>query len=693
MPSEQALQKLAQDKPVIAFARNTRYFYFIPEGGLAEKQITENDLAHHIVRINALEADATGAILRTDENSSYLYYLVKILCLDYKKPNHFSPEYVFAQEFTLHYNEFANSLPEFARLRELARLTVYVQLLNGVKKSQEAKKSHLEGILNNSQHWHIRQHETDQSITKINQEYQRIYDETYREVQATITQDMNKFNSEYSRTALDRKHRAALSEMMQDIGTLDFTIYSPEVIAHCEEMFQENRRRILNQYGQKQWDYNASDIRRQCNNEKETIAKDMTRQKREAIHKQLFSHFDALLPDPRITISEFVTQFMDGYPGNLVGLLVNNSYNKSLTTFADSLSSLGVTKSEVEQALSSSTARNNIATTITDKNTQNLRTQRYTAIERAKCIPEEEKTHLRQLIAKISNVIDQLFALGIGREQPSPTLPIPSHKCTWVPASVDHQEGRTRLVYGGVHIQPRINIETRMTAQTQSAVNTCYNPDYHYRYNAQDLPRATQDGRSNAYHHRMAAHASSSTPSASAGAPSGGSGSSRGGGSFSGGSSSGSGSYSGGSSSGGSSSGGGGGSSGGGASYSSRIPVVTEKGLRRVEEHLNRVFVHENGQNIPKCYQNEFQGPERAMLQRLHEGHRSSQDVEFYLHELKESSIFRRTMNLKTAHEGALKYRNATEFNLFHKDVMDRYPDQFNATWRKQYESSSFAPK
>ncbi|MCL6581746.1 MAG: hypothetical protein K6U08_09070, partial [Firmicutes bacterium] len=105
------------------------------------------------------------------------------------------------------------------------------------------------------------------------------------------------------------------------------------------------------------------------------------------------------------------------------------------------------------------------------------------------------------------------------------------------------------------------------------------------------------------------------------------------------------------------------------------IPRITAKGLGRVEQHLDDIL---RQQGIPK----ELQAGERAMLERLRSGRAATQDVEFYLHELKESSSLRRTGDLRKAHQEALGWRGVTEKDLFHPDVIQRYPELFGPGWR-----------
>ena len=70
------------------------------------------------------------------------------------------------------------------------------------------------------------------------------------------------------------------------------------------------------------------------------------------------------------------------------------------------------------------------------------------------------------------------------------------------------------------------------------------------------------------------------------------------------------------------------------------------------------------------------------MLERLRSGHATAQDIEFYLHELKESAIFRRTGDLGRAHGEALRWRGVSERMLFHRDVIEQYPGFFSPAWK-----------
>ncbi len=110
--------------------------------------------------------------------------------------------------------------------------------------------------------------------------------------------------------------------------------------------------------------------------------------------------------------------------------------------------------------------------------------------------------------------------------------------------------------------------------------------------------------------------------------------------------------------------------------YPVPTPRITEALLSRIERHLDAIL---ELQDLPPM----LQAGERAMLARLRAGNTTRQDIEFYLHELIESANLRRTADLKKAHEAALKFRRVTERDLFHSDVIRKYPELFPYSWRE----------
>ena len=64
------------------------------------------------------------------DNDHFLYQLTTYICDTIKKPTHFSPERIFAEKFTLFYDQFAEAIPSFYRLKELSRATSIINQLN-----------------------------------------------------------------------------------------------------------------------------------------------------------------------------------------------------------------------------------------------------------------------------------------------------------------------------------------------------------------------------------------------------------------------------------------------------------------------------------------------------------------------------------------------------------------------------------
>jgi RHS repeat-associated protein len=109
-------------------------------------------------------------------------------------------------------------------------------------------------------------------------------------------------------------------------------------------------------------------------------------------------------------------------------------------------------------------------------------------------------------------------------------------------------------------------------------------------------------------------------------------------------------------------------------------PRVTDKGLARVEAHLDDVL-KDQFPEFSRADQLKFQAGERGMLERLRSGSATPQDIEFYLHELKESARFRATGDLMSSHNSALEWRGVTSKDLFHPDVIRANPDIFPTGW------------
>jgi len=101
-------------------------------------------------------------------------------------------------------------------------------------------------------------------------------------------------------------------------------------------------------------------------------------------------------------------------------------------------------------------------------------------------------------------------------------------------------------------------------------------------------------------------------------------------------------------------------------------PRITEQGIARIEGHLGRPEL--NALSDPG---------NAAMLQRLRAGSTSPQDINFYMHELKESAIMNRGVGARDAHLQTLQwqgipYKAGYESQLYHPSVIQQFPEYFN---------------
>lgn len=70
-----------------------------------------------------------GKIPQNTSSMPLIYRITKEMAVQTQLSHRYSAEFIFAHEFTEHYDEFAQYLPEFGRLKELSKITVLVRYL------------------------------------------------------------------------------------------------------------------------------------------------------------------------------------------------------------------------------------------------------------------------------------------------------------------------------------------------------------------------------------------------------------------------------------------------------------------------------------------------------------------------------------------------------------------------------------
>jgi hypothetical protein len=145
------------DKPALVFLKHTQHMYFVNEDGSEELLIIKHD-NKYLPKLFKLPTAEDGKITPNEDTNRLLYLLTKEVCKQADKPHKFSPEYVFAQEFTIHYDEFSQYFPIFGRLKGLCTATALVRQLEAQCEINEAQLKELE-TLNNWFSWSMREKE------------------------------------------------------------------------------------------------------------------------------------------------------------------------------------------------------------------------------------------------------------------------------------------------------------------------------------------------------------------------------------------------------------------------------------------------------------------------------------------------------------------------------------------------------
>jgi curved DNA-binding protein CbpA/mannose-6-phosphate isomerase-like protein (cupin superfamily) len=392
---------------------------------------------------------ANGAVVEDSHTRSLLFGLVSYVAKFAGRPSYFSKEYVFAQKFTDHYEEFALYYPEFRRLQELSRLTTLVRVLNNVREGNKAtlkqlakKRSHVDEWLN-------------YGTFSSGNPHKESFDKLVQAIADDLGPKFSAMARDLSFETVKSEKISMLSDMRGKIGSLTFGLYSSEVNRACEATVNDNISRL---------GYAAEyQIRSQVDGMRGEIAAQFSRTKRSQYREQLSTVFaDA----PGVTDWD-IDHFLDNYD--------YDSIARSLAT-----REISVNKKQIATSLG-----------ISDYELDNCLAGRFGAVRniatnKAKI---QFRSHMQQMQAELERVrsgrarLEQQFVmLGLGSNEAEIDL---AGRCLWVPANVRHQVSKaghaSRFVYGGVRVQPKI-MQTRASF---AAAN-------YQRVNAAQLARAAQ---------------------------------------------------------------------------------------------------------------------------------------------------------------------------------------------------------
>ncbi|MGD0465325.1 MAG: DnaJ domain-containing protein [Gammaproteobacteria bacterium] len=341
--------------------------------------------------------DANGKVIVTINNSMFVYKLIKAMADLSKEPTYFSPEYIFAQEFTDHYDEFSKYILEFARLRELSKMTVAIKILNGKQQQTKRTINNLEKLLSALPSW-----EQKDSHASNHSDYFDIPNKRIKLDQDEVDFATFRYhNAEFIKSILPnnlyQQNLERLAKISKQIKKLIVTVDSADVDKICRDLYQENSVDITRKHGSHAWNQNSGKIWQQICNQKHDIAQKINAARIEQMQKQLYEAFSKrlklLLP---AELNRLINDTMRGYTNEL-------------------------------------------------------------AVELTKQDFIEEKEKLHQKITNLKKLLEGFKKLGLGAEEGKHTDL--TKECLWVPASVRHHvaDNSSRFVYGGVMVAPRVN--------------------------------------------------------------------------------------------------------------------------------------------------------------------------------------------------------------------------------------------
>lgn len=385
---------------------------------------------------------ADGQIIPSAVADEVVYHLTRSLSCLTGRPHHFTPEYIFAQEVTAHYEELALYFFEFRRLMELGRIVVAVNILNSVKQCnlsaiQNIKKiiSSIDDCLRDSSHY-----------LKQSNHFFEIYREVSRKVYDQLLADFCSWRDVHQYSNIYKNVHANINNVYREAMPFYYDTHHRDVDKACEQVISQEISRLGSQF--------SSQIRNEVYRSRRTIADTLGEHKRAAIKPQLA----AILP---IQLSDWVySQFFSGNLQPLCEALAKHQqaeFKKSLFSSLNDCASVA----ELDGGLAGSDASvSAIAKKIT--------------IRQLNEHIKEERKRLSEALASREGIATSIKTLGLGDNEADPDL---EGDCTWVPANILHNHAglfaqRSRLVYGGVSVQPRILQTNQVISNPASRIIT-----------------------------------------------------------------------------------------------------------------------------------------------------------------------------------------------------------------------------
>ena len=305
--------------PAIIFVPLQRTAFFIEKKVIYKEESMPQKHVEQLEKLATYERDSNNKIKTTIDNSMLIYDFINDFVAGWaEEPTHFSPEYVFAQEFTKHYDEFSEHILEFARLRELSKITVAIRLLNGYKSGAEQKAINLKNLLNGLPNWEQKDtHHCNYSS------YFDLPDPalslTEEERDFAIFKHKNiKFIKKILPKTIYEERLANLIEIFQPI-----TVGSDEVTRACNEIYNKNADEITRRHGSYAWRINSNRIWNEICDQKAEIARQLTDSKQTQLQALFHTKYPGM---PLTQLNRLINNAMRGMVQELADVLARQDF-------------------------------------------------------------------------------------------------------------------------------------------------------------------------------------------------------------------------------------------------------------------------------------------------------------------------------------------------------------------------------
>ena len=380
------------------------------------KVCVPEDFCEIRARLYKQHREPSGLVKRDGDNANLFYCVIRKVSEQARISHRYSSEYIFAYEFTVHYDEFAQYLPIFGRLKELSKMTVLIRNLNEIRRGNKEQLEALMSLVSNP----------DIESASISDSYRQYKDE-YLRLYRSIKTKFKEWQEELSFSILLCRHQSNLQDMRKGIGVLKFDVDSSEVREACQRLYDQvqSDNPMISSY--RIWD-------EVVNPKKYEIAEMLSSSKQNSVRKQLVEIFSSKISS--ITYNE-LNQY------------INHFFSWNIEPLARSCANYE--RSNAERHIHSQffwSSLNDIQLALNGNEGASSRIAKETAIR--------ELVRVKKGKQQIKLGFQEI---NLGLEKQEGEL---SERCHWVPAAVRHEVSAELLVgrhsffvYGGVSVQPK----------------------------------------------------------------------------------------------------------------------------------------------------------------------------------------------------------------------------------------------